>query len=132
VNSGNRSAFSSVFVCVAMLATSQAGRVGEDGSGALWIAPELIKHPLPVLECTQATEPQALELQFEMIEMGEDPQLPRLAAAGARRTVAFEWNAATGELSFDTDTAASAAMFRDLENPATRKSSLTARSCGSR
>jgi hypothetical protein len=101
VSPGNRPVYCGVFACAALVAASQAGRVGEDGSGAMWIAPELIQAPAALTECSQTSEPHDLELVFEAIELGEaELDLPRLAATGARRTVAFEWNPATGELSF--------------------------------
>jgi hypothetical protein len=131
VNSGNRSVFSGVLGCVVLLGAAQAGRVGEDGTGAMWIAPELIRSPPAVLECGQEeAETQALELVFETLDLGDEAaDLPRLTAAGTRKTVVFDWNATTGELSFNG--AVPAPVFT-AESVASRNFSLLARNCGSR
>jgi hypothetical protein len=94
----------------------------------MWIAPELIQSPPPVLECGQVAETQALELVFETLNLGEAADLPRLTAAGTRKTVAFDWNSTTGELTFNG--AVPAPVFT-VESVASRNFSLLARNCGS-
>jgi hypothetical protein len=128
VSSGNP-VHRGIFACVALVAASQAGRVGEDGSGAMWIAPELIQPPAALADCSHTSEPHDLELVFEAIELGEtELDLSRLAAAGSRRSVAFEWNPATGELSFSGTVPAP--VFNDLQSAATQGPALLTGNCG--
>jgi hypothetical protein len=125
VNSGNRTVFSLLFAGVAIAASSQAGRVGEDGSGAMWVATELLAPPPSAATCSQPTQFHAEELVFETImDRGELDWATSGVLAG--KAVLFDWNGRTGELTYAGATAAG--IFRDLENPI-RRSSLT-RSCG--
>jgi hypothetical protein len=118
--------------CVALLAAAQAGRPGEDGSGAMWIAPELIE----LIPLESRTENCALregspgqELVFEVIRLDERPDTARFVG-DIRRPVAFEWNARTGELSIAGS--AGKGMFRDVRGVPVGATALPARSCGSR
>ena len=98
---------------VAFLAAADAGRLGEGGTGALWIAPELVEGAPPAESCSQRAAVQPRELVFETLQPENfDAELPGQLALGARGVVAFEWNAGTGELSYTTSTAAG--MFSDL------------------
>jgi hypothetical protein len=66
-------------------AAGGAGRVGEDGTGAMWVAPELL----------EALDAGLSGCVHEVVIEAADPQ--------TNGRVAFEWNPATGELSFATD-----------------------------
>jgi len=82
--------------------------VHESGTGAMWIAPELVARPLSVDTCAHSGSAYRRELVFETLDANEiDPDLPRMIASAKREAVDFEWNAATGELSFSaTDNSA--------------------------
>ena len=82
VNSGNRVTIA-LATLLGLFAAADAGRVGEDGTGAMWIAPELVA-ALPHAQPGCSDEVVA--------------QVTDLAAAGR---LTFEWHPATGELSFD-------------------------------
>jgi hypothetical protein len=113
----------------AALHAADAGRVHESGTGAMWIAPELVAGSLPVQHCGQKTALQSRELTFETLDPRDiDTELPRLLASATREVVTFEWNAATGELAFSTNAASS--VFSDLA--ASSRISPSARNCGSR
>jgi hypothetical protein len=117
------------FLSVAFAATD-AGRVGESGTGAMWIAPELVTAAPAARPCSQPTALQARDLVFETLEVEDiDAELPRQLATASHEVVAFEWNAATGELSYTTS--ADAGVFSDLASslPASARSGP---SCGSR
>jgi hypothetical protein len=84
VNSGNRTSSIAVLLFLGAIVATDAGRVGEDGTGAMWVAPELLE------------------------ALGED-RLPGCAHDVVIRTdlqtngrVVFEWHPETGELSFAT------------------------------
>jgi hypothetical protein len=114
VNTGNNKVRLAVLAC--LLTSPHAGPETETALGALRIAPELVAEALAVEHCAQQAGQRA-DLVFEMLEPDDmDTDLPRLLATGAREVVDFEWNQATGELSFST-TAAST-VFSDLQNPA--------------
>ena len=70
---------------VSTLAAANAGRVGEDGTGAVWVAPEL-------LEALNAGR---------FPDCGHEAIIKTDLAANGR--VVFEWHPATGELSFAAD-----------------------------
>jgi hypothetical protein len=114
--------------CVALLAATQAGRPGEDGSGAMWIAPELIP-PKVADHCTHRAPSASREIVFELISLDDGPDTASLLG-DTRRPVVFEWNAATGELSIAGS--AGTRMFRDVRGTPVAASPLQARSCGSR
>jgi hypothetical protein len=113
VNTGNNKVCLAVLACI--LASPHAGQESETGPGAVRVASELVAEALAVQHCAQQAGQRA-ELVFEMLEPDDmDTDLPRLLATGAREVVHFEWNQATGELSFST-TAAST-VFSDLQYP---------------
>jgi hypothetical protein len=114
--------------CVAMLAAAHAGRVGEDGSGAMWIAPELIPPKAVGEPCVHAVRPELRDLVFEVVREGDEAEEARLVR-GWPRAVAFEWNETTSELSIAESSGPP--IFDDLENAAVLRSPLQARSCGS-
>jgi len=86
VNSGNRTISIAALVFLGALAAADAGRVGEDGTGAMWVAPELLealgaaKFP----GCTHEVVIEAADLQSNGL-------------------VVFAWHPATGELTFTTN-----------------------------
>jgi hypothetical protein len=118
---------SSAISCVAALAAAPAGRVGENGTGAMWIAPELVAAPMPVVTCGERSAPRSRELVFERLLPGAPQELPPAAAAGG--AVTFEWNSETGELSFAS--VAPSGVFDDLERGAVQ-AALSTDSCGPR
>ena len=77
MNSGTRNFFITALVFFGALVATDAGRVGEDGTGAMWVAPELLD-----------------ALGSEVVGTAD------LQTNGR---VAFEWHPATGELSFATN-----------------------------
>jgi hypothetical protein len=114
---------------LAAFISPHAGRVSESGTGAMWVAPELVAtHAGPAQPCAQSAALRAKSLVFETIERGASFDEARLASA-AREVVSFEWNPATGELSFSTS--APTGVFKDLaaSSPAYLRS---APNCGSR
>ena len=115
---------------VAMLsAATVAGRVGEDGTGAMWIAPELLEPAASITaNCGQPTRIQTVDVKFEILELGDvDERADRLA--DNHEAVDFEWNPASSELSYRTSSRTS--VFNDLALPSVGESALAA-SCGSR
>jgi hypothetical protein len=130
VNPGKRAVFNLGSGAIALLAASAGGYHGEDGGGAMLVAPELLGPAAPVLNCDYQPGAEVRELTFERLGAVDQAQLPRLMAEGSH-LVAFEWHAATGEL---TLVGATGAMFSDLENAATTKSNvaLRIRRCESR
>ena len=132
VKSGNR------WVCLGVslfaVFSADAGRVSESGTGAMWIAPEIvssgIKTPTLAQSCNQESRARARELVFETLAPEDiDAELPRLMAEASHEVVDFQWNPATSELSFDTS--APPAVFSDLAHLA-GASAGPAASCGSR
>ena len=112
------------------LAATDAGRVGESGTGAMWVAPELLLDAPAAQPCSQPAAFRTRELVFETVELDDiDAELPRQLAASAREVVAFEWNAHTGELSYNTT--AATRVFNDLA-PSSPASAPSGPSCGSR
>ena len=116
---------SSLFASVAMLAASAAGRVGEDGSGAMWIAPELVPRAPVALECSQPSGASNNDLVFEII-IADGQDEPRLGAISGNNV--FDWNPETGELVFTGVSPAD--VFGGLESRAASYSAASARSCG--
>jgi hypothetical protein len=88
-----------------------AGRVGETGVDALWLAPELVEAGAVATHCSQPVT-QTRELAFEILDPAEIEQLPRHLSAGAREVVDFTWNPHTSELSYSTTS--DSAVFSDL------------------
>jgi hypothetical protein len=110
-----------------VLGTVDAGRLHETGTGAVWVMPGLLNVAPDVQTCGQTAALRARELVFETVEVEDiDTELPSHMAATGREVVRFEWNAETGELTFDTT--APSAIFSDLAI-ATAVSSAPFRSC---
>lgn len=117
------------FLLFTTLMAVDAGRVHESGTGAMWIAPELLPRALPARHCAQVAAIPQRDLVFETLDPRHiDDHLPLITSSAPREVVNFEWNAATGELSFDTHSAS--AVFSDLA--AAQVSSGSLPSCGSR
>jgi hypothetical protein len=117
-----------VLGCVAMFVAAQAGRVGEDGSGAMWIASELLPK-VPVGEpCSHDVRPASPDVVFEVIHWDDAAEEARLIR-GSSRAVAFDLNETTSELSLAESSAT--AIFGDLVDSTVVDSPLRARSCGS-
>ena len=91
---------------------SAAGRVREGGGGTWWSAPDLLQAASPAQSCSHAGA-QVRDLVFETLELDADDLRDVEALAAARREVVrFDWNPATGELTYDT--AAPTSVFNDL------------------
>ncbi len=129
VKTGNHTVSMALLALAVM--TTDAGRDSENGTGAMWVAPELVaSSPALVETCSQRTG-QRPDLVFEILEPDNiEAELPRLLAMSAREVVDFEWHSATGELTFRTT--APTAVFSDLEFPAGRASAHQAAWCESR
>lgn len=127
---GIRAVFHPAWGAIALLAASAAGHRGEDGGGAMLVAPELLGPAAPIMQCDHPSRTEPRELTFEMLDLADDAELPRLMAEGPH-IVVFEWHESTGEL---TLTGATGAMFSDLETAATatRPVALQSGNCGSR
>ena len=95
----------------------QAGRVSGGISddvrpNDLVLAPEPLAASI-ALPCGLTASPEAREIVFERVQPGDvDADDIRQLAKGAREVVSFEWNAATGELTYDTT--APTGVFSDL------------------
>jgi hypothetical protein len=114
VNSGKRPV-SLAFLVIGAFASADAGRLGEDGTGAMWVAPEL-------LETLEAALPGCT-----------GNALVTAADLPAQGKVSFVWNPATSELSFDaaarlTSTTSTLTLPEDFEPSA----STPLGNCGSR
>lgn len=108
MNSGNRSV-SGILLLLATLVATDAGRVGESGSGAMRVAPGFVRTSTEIATPCQATNARSREIVFEMIEPGDDAAMALIAS---REIVRFEWRPETGELVYDT--AAVTSLFDDL------------------
>jgi hypothetical protein len=88
------------------LGAADAGRVDEDGTGMVWTAAELLAPDGDNLAgCRIEPLPQRAALHFETINSSDDTaNVTGTMSGGAQHMVSFVWNAATGELSFTTDT----------------------------
>jgi hypothetical protein len=101
VISGNRVFIASIIGAGLLLAAAR-------GPGALtprkvFIAEELLPESpgIALLDCAADAPSERVELRFERIAADPDPdEMRRLLNRGAHRTVAFEWNSATGELAY--------------------------------
>ena len=115
VKSGKRTVSIHVFALAALSAATLAGRVGEDGTGAMWIAPELLQRaPLITATCSQSTRIQTVDLKFEVLELVE-LDTSGTPLADNHEVVDFEWNPSTSELSYRAGPGAS--IFSDLAPP---------------
>jgi hypothetical protein len=89
----------------AVLVASNAGRLGEDGAGSMWLASELA----PLVEPEFSQRPcregalRHTELRFEKIRSGAGAE--GSSPSEDERLVSFRWNPQTGELWFDTSAA---------------------------
>ena len=85
MNSGTRIFSIAVLAIFGASVAEDAGRVGEDGTGAVWVAPELLDALGEVRfpGCNQKVVIEAADLQ-------------------SNGRVVFEWRPATGELTFAT------------------------------
>jgi hypothetical protein len=118
-----------VFALAALSAASLAGRVGEDGTGAMWIAAELVQSAAPITSnCNQPLRIQNVDLKFEVVDF-QDSDSQASPLADNHDSVDFEWNPATSELSYRAGTGAS--VFSDLVPPSAPGGRAPA-SCGSR
>jgi len=125
VNKGNNAVSVALLTFVVLMATD-AGRDTETGTGAL-IVPALAADP-EVQACSQPAAHRA-ELVFEMLDPHDiDTNLPQALATGAREVVDFEWNEATGELSFRTT--ATSTVFSDLQLPTSQAFARQHLNCG--
>jgi hypothetical protein len=66
------------------------------------VAAELVPEtPRIALECAAVAARESVELRFERIATEPSPdEMRRLLTRGAQRTVVFEWNSDTGELTY--------------------------------
>jgi hypothetical protein len=83
VNSGNRIFSFCTLLLLGGFAAPDAGRVGEDGTGAVWVAPELLE-----------------ALESPKFPVCAHDAVIEVAAVQSNGRVEFEWHPATGELSF--------------------------------
>jgi hypothetical protein len=112
VNSGNRTTSIVVLAFLGAFAAADAGRVRESGTGAMWIAPELVDalNAARFPDCTHE-----VVIKTDLRTNGR---------------VVFEWHPATGELSFAADGAMPAATLP--ESPSSQTLAATTLSCESR
>ena len=94
-----------------LLVAGNAGRVGEPGAEALWIAPELVAATATAEKCSRPVT-ITRDLVFETLDPADIDDLPRHLSFGAREVVDFSWDPHTSQLSYST-TAAST-VFSDL------------------
>lgn len=98
---------------VAALAAPRAGRVDEGTPGGEWVIPGFSASPAAARTCGQSATPEAREIAFETVEPGDlDAEEILRLTTRSRELVSFRWNAATGELSYDTS--ARTGVFSDL------------------
>ena len=86
-----------------LLAAAAAHGPGTPRQPGILVAAELVS-PTPattLLDCAAGESGGDIELLFERITTDPDPdEMRRLLSRGAQRTVSFEWNAESGELSY--------------------------------
>lgn len=108
-----------------------AGREGEDGTGSLWIAPELVTQSAPLTtECSLPARTRTVDLRFEMLDPEDiDAHSPQLSLQDAQREIVeFEWNPATSELHYRPSSGSH--VFSDLAPPSDGEPAPA--NCGSR
>jgi len=116
VTPGTRSLQLLLLAGIAALAAGNAGHRHEDGTGAVWVAPEL----LTALE-RHVVSSCMHDVVIEPARMQDDGR------------VAFEWNAATGELSFEDEPGATVTRPADPStSPSPQPLPLAMQSCESR
>lgn len=86
MNSGTRIYSIAALAFFGAIVAEDAGRVGEDGTGAMWVAPELLDAlgEIRLPGCSHEVVIEAADLQ-------------------SNGRVVFEWHPATGELTFATN-----------------------------
>jgi hypothetical protein len=132
VKSGNRWVFLALLTSFVALGATDAGFRGEDGSGMVWVAAELLAPDGGDPGCRVEPLPQKAALHFETVDPSDEDtaEAAETMAGGAGGMVNFEWNAATGELSFTADAGIAALTLpEDFVNVASAQS---IRSCGPR
>lgn len=126
---GKRQVLSVIMAAAGLLVAPLAGRVGEDGSGAMWIAPELLR-TVPAQTCARGMDEQRSALVFEYLEPeNAEREALRQMAATSRNGLPLDWNPVTREL--ELAGSHHTGMFGDVERAAAERSFLLARSCGS-
>jgi hypothetical protein len=105
VKSGNRRVFLALLSSFAALGAADAGFRDEDGSGMVWVAAELLAPESADPGCRIEPLPQKAALHFETVDSSDEytADAAETMAGGTSSMVSFEWNAATGELSFTAD-----------------------------
>jgi hypothetical protein len=128
VNPGNRSACVSTLSLFAVLVASNAGRLGEDGAGSMWLATDLAPLVEPEFSPRTCREDalRPTELRFEKIRSDADIDRPRSSPSEDDRIVRFQWNPKTGELWFDTRAASTQIKLPEGRATATSTSLPTA------
>ncbi|HEY6124522.1 MAG TPA: hypothetical protein VIV63_07705 [Steroidobacteraceae bacterium] len=114
MTSGNRVYLVSLAL-FGLLAAADAGRVGEDGTGAMWIAPELLEAASPAASVACTT-----------------PAVVHVTDLSSAGRVAFEWNPATSELSFHAQGIPRQVTLPEDWLSGAQELSLATMSCGSR
>lgn len=118
-----------LFACAALAAAAAAGRVGEDGTGAMWIAPELVAASASIVtQCSLASPARPVDLHFEVLDPADIDVLAPSLPADNHAGVDFEWHPATGELTYQAG--GGHAVFSDLALPSDDVWAAAA-SCGS-
>jgi hypothetical protein len=107
-----RTVSAKAFAIAALAIASVAGREGEDGTGAMWIAPELaaLTSPRSGTACHLPARGRSVALSFELLKM--DPDSAPYLAEFTTPQVDFDWNPATGELHYRA--ASGSRVFSDL------------------
>ncbi len=104
MNSGKRLVFIVSWLGAGMaLAATDAQAPPAPRETGLRTAGELIDaaRAVQLLDCPAGESAKRIELRFERITTDPDAdELRRLLSRGAQRTVEFEWNAESGELTF--------------------------------
>jgi hypothetical protein len=132
VKSGNRKVLLALLTSFVALGAADAGFRGEDGSGMVWVAAELLAPDGGDPGCRIEPLPQKAALHFETVESSDEytAEAAETMAGGTSSMVSFEWNAATGELSFTADSGIAAVTLpEDFVKVASDQS---IRNCGPR
>lgn len=86
-----------------LLAAAAAHGPGAPREPGILVAAELIARTpaATLLDCAAEAFREPIELRFERITTDPDPdEMRRLLSRGAQRTISFEWDAESGELSY--------------------------------
>jgi hypothetical protein len=132
VKSGKRRVSIPVATLVVLAVAANAGHENENGTGAMWIAPELVavQAPPAASACSQSALPQPAQLRFEMLDPADIEEHLARPPVSTRAVVDFEWNAASGELSFQSSSGST--VFSDLAPPSDASGVSVQANCGSR